>query len=139
MAWRRRFDAGADIADLAAGLGPEGRSVYDLLVNADPARVGALIAGLPEAMRADLMAPALARRDLSGLSARVILMHGRDDPIIPASQSVALAAALPPGQARLFVVGSLAHAELGPGGLLDTYTLWEAIFAVLQWRDGVAD
>ena len=139
MAARRRGDAGAGLGDLAAGLGPEGQSVYDLLVNADPTRVGALIAGLPEAMRADLMALDLARHDLSGLSARVILMHGRDDPIIPASQSVALAAALPPGQARLFVVGSLAHAELGPGGLFDTYTLWEAIFAVLQWRDGVAD
>ena len=140
MAARRRGDAGAGLGDLAAGLGPEGRSVYALLTNTDPARVGALIAGLPAAMRADLAALDLAHRDLSTLAARVILVHGRDDPIIPSSQSVALAAALPPGRARLFLVDRLAHADLRPGNdLLDTLTLWRAVELLLQWRDGVAD
>ena len=35
MARRKLADLDADIADLAAGLGPEGRAVYALVVNRD--------------------------------------------------------------------------------------------------------
>ena len=37
----------------------------------------------------------LSRADLSRLGARLILLHGRDDAIIPFTQSLALAAAAP--------------------------------------------
>src|SRR5918996_5686550 len=65
MAERKLQDLDADVTDLDARLGPEGRSVMALLDNRDPERVPALIAGLPEAVRRDLEALDLARRDLS--------------------------------------------------------------------------
>jgi pimeloyl-ACP methyl ester carboxylesterase len=134
MAERKLADLDADVADLEAGLGPEGRSVTALLDNRNPERVPALVAGLPETVRADLAALDLARRDLSQLEARLLLVHGRDDPIIPASQSAALAAAAP-DRTALYVVDSLAHVELDPAGLVDGLRLWRAVYALLAERD----
>ena len=104
----------ADIADLAASLGAECRSVYALLDNADPERVPGLIAALPGAIRAEMAALDLSRRDLGALAARLILVHGGDDAIIPPSESRALAAAA--GEtADLYVVDGFSHVELGFG------------------------
>jgi len=135
MAERKLQDLDADVADLEAGLGPEGRSVTALLDNRDPDRVPALIAGLPEAVRRDLRALDLARQDLSPLHARLLLVHGRDDPIIPSTESTALAAAAPAGTATVYLVDSLAHVELSPTGLIDGWKLWRAIYALLALRD----
>jgi pimeloyl-ACP methyl ester carboxylesterase len=135
MAARKLEDLDADVADLEARLGPEGRSVTALLDNRDPERVPALIARLPEAVRADLAALDLSRRDLAQLDARLLLVHGRDDPIIPPSQSEALAAAVP-DQTALYVVDSLAHVELDPAGLVDGFRLWRAVYQLLAERDG---
>jgi pimeloyl-ACP methyl ester carboxylesterase len=133
MAERKLQDLDAPVADLEAGLGPQGRAVTALLANRDPERVPALIDSLPAAVRADLAALDLSRRDLSGLQARLLLVHGRDDPIIPSGESVALAAAAP--DASLFVVDSLAHVELDPAGLIDGVRLWRAIYRLLAERD----
>ena len=135
MAERRLESVEADIGDLVPRLGAEGRAVYALLANRDPDRVPALIASLPEVVRRDMAALDLKRRDLSKLSARLILVHGRDDSIIPYSESKALAAALPEGQAKLYVVNSLAHVRLGATGLGDTLVLWRAIYRLLEERD----
>jgi pimeloyl-ACP methyl ester carboxylesterase len=135
MARRKLADLAAPIDDLEQGLGPEGAAVVALLRNSDPDRVPALIATLPAAIRDDMAALDLARRDLGQLRARVVLVHGRDDAIIPYTQSLALAAALPPGQARLEVLGSLAHADLGPGGLFDLVRLWRAAYALMRERE----
>ena len=106
-----------------------------LLDNADPERVPALIAALPATIRADLRALDLARRDLSTLPFELILVHGRDDPIIPASESRALAAAAPADQVSLHIVDRLGHVELSPGGLLDGIGLWRAVYRLLAQRD----
>jgi pimeloyl-ACP methyl ester carboxylesterase len=135
MAERKLQNLGADVADLEAGLGPEGRSVTALLDNREPERVPALIAGLPEAVRRDLQALDLARQDLSPLHARLLLVHGRDDPIIPSTESTALAAAAPAGTATVYLVDSLGHVELSPTGLIDGWKLWRAIYALLAERD----
>lgn len=138
MARRRLQDLSAPIEDLAAGLGPEGRSVHALVTNADPERVAALIAALPEPIRADMAALDLAGQDLSGAPPDALLIHGRDDTIIPASESVALAAALP-GAPELVLLDDLAHADLaagrdaGTGG--DFFRLWRASAWVLAARD----
>jgi pimeloyl-ACP methyl ester carboxylesterase len=134
MARRKLADLDADIEDLRAGLGAEGRAVVDLLANADPDRVPALIAALPQAVREDLDGLDLARRDLGALRARLVLIHGRDDAIIPYVESVALARAVRPGQAHLALLDSLAHADLGPGGLTDAVRLWRAAYAMLRLR-----
>ena len=135
IAARKLADLDADIADLRARLGREGQAVMALLDNADPERVPGLIDALPQAVRADLTALDLARRDLSQLPFELLLVHGRDDPIIPASESRALAAAVPQDQVALFVVGRLGHVELGPGALLDGIGLWRATYRLLSQRD----
>jgi len=135
VARRKLADPGADVGALEAGLGPEGRAVRALLVNRDPDRVPALIAGLPAPVRAEIAALDLARRDLSGLGARLLLVHGRDDPILPHTGSAALAAAAPPGRARLYLVDGLAHIELAPDAVDDILTLWRAVYGLLALFD----
>jgi pimeloyl-ACP methyl ester carboxylesterase len=138
MAERKLQDLDAPIADLAADLGPEGRAVHGLLTNQDPDQVPALIAALPASLRQDMAALDLKTQDLSELRAKLILIHGRDDAIIPFTESQALAAAVPPGQSDLYVTGSLTHVDLGTGDLIETLTLWRAVYRVLRARDKLA-
>jgi pimeloyl-ACP methyl ester carboxylesterase len=133
MAERKLEDLDADVSDLEAGLGPQGRAVTALLANQDPERVPALIDNLPEAVQSDLVALDLSRRDLSQLDARLLLVHGRDDPIIPSAESQKLAAAAP--DARLYLVDSLAHVELSLTGLVDGARVWRAVYQLLAERD----
>jgi pimeloyl-ACP methyl ester carboxylesterase len=134
MARRKLDDLDAEVGDLGEGLGPEGRAVVDLLANADPARVPGLIAALPPAVREDLADLSLAGRDLHALRAKVILIHGRDDAIVPYTESLALARALPPENTHLALLDSLAHADLGPGGIADAFRLWQAAYALMRAR-----
>ena len=136
MAERKLRDLEAEISDLAAGLSPEGRSVYALLENRDPEKVAQLIGTLPARVRAEIRALDLKNLDLGQVSARILLVHGRDDRIIPYSESLALAAAAGEPQAELFLVDNLAHVDLGPGSLDDQLTLWRAVYRLLEERDG---
>ncbi len=136
---RKLADPTADTAALEARLGREGRAIMALLTNSDPDAVGGLIAGLPPAIRRDMAGLDLDRRDLSGLTAHLILIHGRDDAIIPYTESVALAAAAAPDRASLYLVDGLAHVDLRPAGLSDTLTLWRAVYRLLSERDKIAD
>jgi hypothetical protein len=138
MAERKMAKLDAEVDDLVAELGEEGRAVHELLSNRDPDRVADLIARLPSAIRESMAALDVARRDLSQLSARLILVHGRDDAIIPFTESLALARAAPPGMAELYVADSLAHVDLGPTGLLDGITLLRAAYSFLSERDVTA-
>jgi hypothetical protein len=137
MARRKLDDLHAGIDDLLPDLGPEGRAVTDLLANDDPARVPGLIAALPPAVRDDLEALSLARRELGALR-RLILIHGRDDAIIPYTESVALARAAGE-RAHLALLDSLAHADLGSGGLWDAVRLWRAAYALMRSRHDMAN
>ena len=138
MAERKRADPEADLGDLAERLGPEGRSVYALLTNREPERVPALIEALPPAIIDDLVGLDLASRDLSALDVNVILVHGRDDPVIPFTESQGLAAAIGAERAALHIVDNLAHVELGPGGVGDALSLWQAAYDLLALRDRLA-
>ena len=89
-------------------------------------------------MRSDLAALDLSRADLSQLDARLLLVHGRDDPIIPSTESEALAAAAP-DETTLYVVDSLAHVELDPAGLVDGLRLWRAVYRLLALRDAAPE
>jgi hypothetical protein len=135
MASRRLDDAGADISDLVNTLGPQGRSVYALISNGDPDRVSELIADLPPEVRGEIEQLDLERRNLGALDTDFLLIHDRDDRIIPASQSVALARALAPGRAQLYLVGGLDHAQVKKLGIGDTLTLLRAVYECLRLRD----
>lgn len=135
MASRRLEDAAAPIDDLAAGLGAEGRTVYRLLTNTEPEQVPALLAELPPTMIGEIDRLDLKRRDLSRLPVDFVIVHDRDDRIIPETHALALAAALPPGRARVSLIDSLDHAQTGPTDLLDGLKLLEAVYTVLGLRD----
>ena len=128
-------DPNAEISGRLARLGPEGRKISGLLANTDPQEVPALIAGLPEPVRSELRTLDLSRRDLNDLKARLILIHGRDDLLIPHTESIALAAALNGDQADLFIVDSVKHVELQFTGIADVFRLWRAVRTLLEERD----
>jgi pimeloyl-ACP methyl ester carboxylesterase len=145
MVRRRLEDPAADIASLAPRLGSEGGAVYGLLTNTDPDRVPALIGSLPPGIRQLIVALSLHNKDLSHLKARLILVHGKDDVIIPYTQSIALARALPSEQVELFVIEHvLRHVELRPRTVLswsfwttdvpDFWRLHQAIYTLLGER-----
>ncbi len=145
MTERKLKDIEADISDLAAGLGAEGRSVYEVVANADPLRAQELLAALPPSLYADLQALSLHDKDLSRLKARLILVHGRNDNLIPFPESIALAQAMPAGQARLYLIHSiLGHVDLSLGHVLswqfltrelpDIWRMWRALDALLAER-----
>lgn len=135
---RKLADPGADTTALEARLGREGRAIMALLANSDADAVAGLIAGLPPTIRRDMAGLDLERRDLTGLAAHLILIHGRDDAIIPYTESVALAAAAPPDGASLFLVDGLAHVDPHPTGVSDTLTLWRAVYRLLEERDRIS-
>jgi len=132
IAERKLSDPDAEVDDLRWQLTPDGEAVLEMLENEDRHRAPALIARLPAEIRAAVDALNLANKDLSQLQARLILLHGTDDAIIPYTESKALAAAVP--RSELFLIDGLAHVDIRPFGL-DRRAMWRAIHALLAQRD----
>ncbi len=135
---RRLENPQAAIEDLAEKLGAEGRALLDLVRNEDPDAVEGLVAALPAAIRDDLAALNLAERDLSPLSARLILIHGPEDRVIPISHSERLKQALPDGQAQLYRAGGLDHVDVSTG-FFDGIQLWRATRHLFRLADQRGD
>ena len=119
---------------LPATAGAEARAVLALLENRDPARVDALLAALPAETHAllDALSPA---RLVGRLPSRLVLVHGRDDPAIPFTESLRLAAAADSRRTRLVLVDLFAHVEGRPPGwrqLSDLLGLWTAVYELLR-------
>lgn len=141
IAERRLGQNGTAVGDLVAELSPAGHAVYALVSNHDPGRVDTLIAALPERVRAQIRGLDLARRDLDRLTADVVLIHGRDDDVIPISHSERLREALGPDQARLYRASGLKHVDVAPG-IVDSFALWQAaihIFELAERHDEPVD
>lgn len=124
----------AQLDTMVARLSPEGRILYRFITNSDPERAATLFAQLPAEVKSEIQALSLSNKDLSGIQAQVILVHGLDDPIIPYTESIALAGALSRDRARLFLVNGLFHIDLKPT-LMDYWRLWRATYALLVERD----
>ena len=131
IADRRLADPAADLADLVARLGPEGHSVYNLVANRNPLLVPALIAQLPEAIRAELRLLDLKGRAFPFLSNPVFVVHGEDDTMIPAGESAKLAASLG-ARAELYTVERFAHVDVGTATIGDSLRLWNAAIRILR-------
>ena len=150
MVTLRMTDPAADLSPLAAELSRGARTVHALAANTDPARFDALLAELPAAMRADLDRLNLARRDLNALQARLILVHGKNDNLIPYPESLALAAAAPEGLADVSLIhGVLGHIDLKLSSLFtwrfwredlpDLWKLWRVIDMLLAERLAISE
>jgi hypothetical protein len=134
LARRKLREPQADVSEQLADCGPVGRQVYAFIVNTEPDRSGVLLQGLPARLTADVAALDLASHDLAGMAAQVILVHGRDDDMIPYGESIGLASALAPGHAQLFLLAGFHHVETG-ARFADGLGMWRAVFALLGQRD----
>ncbi|WP_227010233.1 alpha/beta fold hydrolase [Pelagibius marinus] len=121
-----------DVAALARDLGAEGRALLALITNDDPARVTELLEALPESVALRLRGLSLKGRDLAPLAGRLILIHGRLDPLIPYSESQALARAVP--GTELFLIDGFSHITPRGVGWAGQLQLVSAIKALLQRR-----
>jgi pimeloyl-ACP methyl ester carboxylesterase len=72
-----------------------GRALYDLIANKDGAAVEGLIARTDDTVKAYLNSLSLGDRILD-IKARVFIGHGNTDGLMPSTESLRLAAALPP-------------------------------------------
>lgn len=133
LAQRKLANSEAGVEDLLPQLGPQGNRLYEFITNTDPARNPVLLNQLPSALRTHIIELDLASRDLTPLVARFILVHGFEDNTIPYGESIALAQALPPGRAKLYLLHGLFHVDVAPG-IMDGFTMWRAIYALLSER-----
>jgi len=114
-------------------LGEDAHAVYRLVTNSDPSRVPGLIEQLPAGVRQAIDQLDLANKNLSRLAAELILVHGRNDPVIPYTQSLALEEAVPNKQAKVFIVKGLVHVDVKTG-LIGRWRLWRAVDLLLRQR-----
>ena len=115
-----------------ADAGPGARAVLALLRNREPAQVDGLLDALPAETQGllDALSPA---RHLGRTRVRLLLVHGRDDPAIPFTESLRLAAAAP-DRARLVLVGLIGHVESQAPAwrrLADLLRLWSVCYELL--------
>jgi pimeloyl-ACP methyl ester carboxylesterase len=112
----RPADEAAIAAFVAANADLVEEAGQRLAANRDPAAVDALLARLPPATQRLLDALSPEQWVRSG-RAPLFLVHGHDDPAVPVTESVRLAAAADRAgrEARLVVVGAVGHVEPGAG------------------------
>jgi dienelactone hydrolase len=136
IARARLDDPQSDVSHLARSLGEEGAAVYALLVNEDPEQVGVIIDGLNERVRTyfDELSP---RGKMDNITARLILAHGRDDNLIPYTESIMLAEHAPPeAPVHLELLDSFEHMDIrfdaagGPGGFFASLREVRRLFSV---------
>lgn len=134
IALRRWRDPTAEVGDLSGALGPDGRAVLALVDNRDSDRVTRLIQDLPSAIRGEIDGLNLALYDLGKLRGHLILVHGREDPLVPFSESEALAAAATGARVSLFLIGDIGHVEFTAVSVANGYKMWRAMLALLDER-----
>jgi fermentation-respiration switch protein FrsA (DUF1100 family) len=134
IAQRRWRDPRADISDLARLLGAEGQAVLALVDNRDPDAVTALIEALPSSIRAEIDGLNLALYDLGTFRGHLILLHGRDDSMVPYSESEALAGAVSAARVSLFLIEGIGHVEFNAVNLANGWKMWRAALTLLDER-----
>ena len=118
---------------MPAGLSPGGAALFELLTNTTPERVPILLERLPAPLKAEVRGLNPAEQPMDKLHARLLLLHGRSDNIIPYTESIALAESVPAGRADLFLIDGLAHVDLQPTAG-DVDILLEMVGALLDER-----
>jgi hypothetical protein len=130
---RRVPDRQADVSDLLPRLvEPGSRALFDLVTNTVPDLVVPLFEKIPADMRGDFLSMNLANLDLTQLKAKLILVHGYEDSLIPYTESLALYRRAPAGRKRLYLVHGLSHVNLAKPGLMDAWGLVSSVTALLR-------
>ncbi len=110
-----------------------------LVDNRNPAAFDRLVEALPRSTR-DLLDALSPDRALAGLRAPLFLIHGRQDPAVPFTESLRLqAAARAAGRpVRTAIVGAVSHVEAGrrAGELADLARLWATFYAFRRTAGG---
>ncbi len=89
----------------------DGRAVYDLIRNQDPARVRSLVEATEPGVRHYLEGLSL-RPVVPQVTTRVLIGHGDTDPLIPSTESLRLADALPhPGRVHVAILKVVSHVD----------------------------
>ena len=88
-----------------------GRTVYELIRNRDPARVAGLMEATEPAVR-DYLESLSLRPVVPQVKARVLIGHGDTDPLIPSTESLRLADALPdPSRVHVAILNVVSHVD----------------------------
>lgn len=120
---------------LVLQLGGEALATYRYVTNREIGLAPGLLEQLPAPLRAEVERLDLAGKDLSRLRAKLLLVHGIDDNVIPYNQSIALYRAVPESQTDLYLLQHWAHADPESGGN-DSWTMFRVLYRLLQLRDG---
>lgn len=92
-------------------LGKEGQDVLALLSHKDPKQTEAIIKRLPLSIQRDLEALAVSAA-LPNLKADIILAHGEDDDLIPFTETLRLAQAVPdPQRSHCKIIRTFTHVD----------------------------
>lgn len=116
-------------------VGPAGRS---LIANRDPEAVDRLVSALPPETRR-LLERLSPERAVAGLSAPLFLIHGRDDPAVPFTETLRLerAARAAGRPVRAVVVGAVGHVDPDErAGWRDVARLWAVYYAFRLTAEG---
>jgi pimeloyl-ACP methyl ester carboxylesterase len=112
--------------------GPDARAILGLIANTEPERVDTLIEALPPKAHDDLTALSPSRLDLAALAGRIVLVHGETDPVIPFSESLRLADAVP--GSRVFLIPGFSHVAPEETGTMGHVAMIQAVRVLLSLR-----
>jgi len=145
IAERKIADPNADVSNLADQLSSEGKSIYDLITNTEPAKVDELINNLPEKLKAFIIA--LNPKDQAKtISSDFYIVHSLNDNVIPYTQSLELYDHYKSStKTDLFLLKIFSHVnpvfpKLSPQSLFsdyipETYKFWKLIYNLLGYRN----
>ena len=130
-------DDTCDVSASADSLGVEGALLYELMMNGDPDAAAGIIDRLSPRILSyfdELSMPG----NIENVTARLIIVHGRDDNLMPYTESILLAENAPPKAiAQLRILGSLQHVDLefswegGPAGWAATLAEIGRVYSVM--------
>ena len=119
------LDGRGDPDDLSA----DGRALYDLLVNEDPARTGELARRLSPPLRS-LIEDFSPSRVADGIDVPVLAMHSTDDPAVPYGELLRLEKEMP--EAETLTVEAFQHVDFDPSSLRGWWDLVPDLWRI--WR-----
>jgi acetyl esterase/lipase len=105
-------DESSDVSSLADSLGEEGRTLYRLMSNRDPDAADGLIDRLSPGIL-DYFDRLSLPGNIESVRASLIVAHGRDDQLMPYTESIRLAENAPPAaDVHLRILESFQHVDL---------------------------